>query len=81
MVQEINILYTLLCIVVAVPGKHINGEGEESKPEQSKFHTMQPLTCTTQFYITNQLLSHHCENNIFCLLFVNLHAVISNSKI
>jgi hypothetical protein len=37
MVQDINTLFTFLCTVVAVPVKHINGEGEESKPELLHF--------------------------------------------
>jgi hypothetical protein len=38
MVQDINTLFTILCTVVAVPAIHINGEGEESKPELSQFY-------------------------------------------
>jgi hypothetical protein len=52
MVQDINILFTFLCIVLAVPVQHFNGEGEESKPEVIIFQTMQPLTCNIQFCIT-----------------------------
>lgn len=37
MVQDMNTLFTFLCTVVAVPVQHINGEGEESKLEQSQF--------------------------------------------
>jgi hypothetical protein len=35
MVQDINTLFTFLCTVVAVPVKHINGEGGKSKTDLS----------------------------------------------